>query len=274
MRAVGRESTPMASLSRSFGAVRGRTLILCLPGSPRGALGIARRGGAAAGAQPRDGGWPDRPRRVSELIPLYPLAAVVFLGAGALFALQMARHLRVFATARAVTVTDRAESRFDALIRYAIIQIRMFRDPASGMSHLVIFWGFVILSLGTLDRIFFGLVHDILAAPLDGWLWRLLLLTQNLLIVGVLGAVTFSIARRLLARPRRMTLSRDGIVILLLIGAVVATELLRGGVPDRGPRRPRRRLGLRGERALCSRSPPSPATTPPRSTPATRSSSG
>jgi molybdenum cofactor synthesis domain-containing protein len=37
MRAVGRASTPMASLSRSFGAVRGRTLILALPGSPRGA---------------------------------------------------------------------------------------------------------------------------------------------------------------------------------------------------------------------------------------------
>jgi Fe-S oxidoreductase len=162
---------------------------------------------------------------VSELIPLYPLAAVVFLGAGALFALQMARHLRVFATARPVTVTDRAESRFDALIRYAIVQIRMFRDPASGMSHLVIFWGFVILSLGTLDRIFFGLVHDIVSAPLGGWLWRLLLLVQNLLIVGVIAAVTFSIARRLLARPRRMTLSRDGILILLMIGAVVTTEL-------------------------------------------------
>jgi Fe-S oxidoreductase len=162
---------------------------------------------------------------VIELIPLYPLAAVVFIGSGALFALQMARHLRIFATARPVTVTDRAESRFDALIRYAIVQIRMFRDPASGMSHLVIFWGFIILSLGTLDRIFFGLVHDIVSAPLDGWLWRLLLLGQNLLIVGVLAAVTFSIARRLLARPRRMTLSRDGIVILLLIGAVVTTEL-------------------------------------------------
>jgi molybdenum cofactor synthesis domain-containing protein len=38
MRAVGRESTPLASLSRSLGAVRGRTLILCLPGSPRGAV--------------------------------------------------------------------------------------------------------------------------------------------------------------------------------------------------------------------------------------------
>ena len=32
-----------------------------------------------------------------ESIPFYPLAAVLFLGAGLLFALQMARHLRVFA---------------------------------------------------------------------------------------------------------------------------------------------------------------------------------
>ena len=38
MRAEGRTHTPLASLSRSLGAVRGRTLVLCLPGSPKGAL--------------------------------------------------------------------------------------------------------------------------------------------------------------------------------------------------------------------------------------------
>ena len=38
MRAFGRGSTPLASLSRSFGAVRGGTLILSVPGSPRGAI--------------------------------------------------------------------------------------------------------------------------------------------------------------------------------------------------------------------------------------------
>lgn len=36
MRAEGRAHTPLASLSRSFAAVRGQTLILCLPGSPGG----------------------------------------------------------------------------------------------------------------------------------------------------------------------------------------------------------------------------------------------
>jgi molybdenum cofactor synthesis domain-containing protein len=38
MRAEGRTHTPLASLSRSFAAVRGQTLIICVPGSPRGAM--------------------------------------------------------------------------------------------------------------------------------------------------------------------------------------------------------------------------------------------
>jgi len=36
MRAAGRRSTPLASISRSFAAVRDETLIVCLPGSPGG----------------------------------------------------------------------------------------------------------------------------------------------------------------------------------------------------------------------------------------------
>jgi molybdopterin adenylyltransferase len=38
MRADGRRSTPLASLSRSVVGVRGGSLIVNLPGSPRGAL--------------------------------------------------------------------------------------------------------------------------------------------------------------------------------------------------------------------------------------------
>ena len=38
MRAAGRKSTPLADLSRSFAGARGSTLVIALPGSPRGAL--------------------------------------------------------------------------------------------------------------------------------------------------------------------------------------------------------------------------------------------
>jgi molybdopterin adenylyltransferase len=38
MRSAGRRSTPLADLSRSLGGVLGRTLVVAVPGSPRGAL--------------------------------------------------------------------------------------------------------------------------------------------------------------------------------------------------------------------------------------------
>jgi Fe-S oxidoreductase len=161
-----------------------------------------------------------------ERVPLYPLAPVVFLVAALLFGLQMARHLRVFATARPVTVTDRPEERFRSLFVHSIAQVRMFRELDAGLLHAAIFWGFIILTVGTADRVTFGLVHAVIALPFDGWLWRLLLPVQNLLAVSVLAAVAYALFRRLVSRPRRLTLSKDGLTILFLIAGVVVTELL------------------------------------------------
>ena len=102
----------------------------------------------------------------------------------------------------------------------------MFRDPSAGVMHAAIFWGFLVLTIGTLDRIAFGLVHSVLGWPLDGWPWRVTLALQSLLAVTVLVAIGWALMRRLIVRPRRLTLSRDGLVILVLIGGVVLSELL------------------------------------------------
>src|SRR5918997_3370877 len=137
-----------------------------------------------------------------ERVPLYPLAPVVFLVAAIVFGLQMARHLRVFARARPVTVNDHPEERFRALFVHSIAQVRMFRELDAGLFHAAIFWGFIILTVGTADRVTFGLVHTVLGLPFDGWLWRLLLPVQNLLAVSVLGAVAYALFRRTVSRPR------------------------------------------------------------------------
>jgi len=163
---------------------------------------------------------------VTELVPVYPLAPAVFALALALFGLQMARHLRIFARSRPAAVGDEPE-RLRSLFVYSIAQVRMFRDVDAGLLHGAIFWGFVILTVGTADRVSFGLVHDIIGAPFEGLLWQLLVLGQNLFVIFVLAAVGWALFRRLIWRsPRRLTLSRDGVVILLLIGGVVMTEWL------------------------------------------------
>lgn len=159
-----------------------------------------------------------------EQVPLYPLAPLLFAVAAVGFALLMARHLRVFSYARPIAIGDEP-GRLGSLMKYAIVQVRMFRDLDAGIMHATIFWGFVILTVGTADRVTFGLVHTVLSAPLDGWLWRLLLLGQNMFVIGVLVMVGYALFRRLVWKhPRRTTLSRDGVVILLLIGGVVTTE--------------------------------------------------
>ena len=142
-----------------------------------------------------------------------------------LFALLMARHLRVFAYARPARHVGDEPGRLPSLFVYAIVQVRMFRDLDAGLLHAAIFWGFVILTVGTADRVTFGLIQTVVRPLLDGWLWRLLILGQNIFILTVLVAVAYALFRRLVWRyPRRTTLSRDGIIILLLIGGVVMTE--------------------------------------------------
>ena len=177
-----------------------------------------------------------------EHVPLYPLAPVLFIAAVVLFTLLMSRHLRVFAYARGAANVGDEPGRLTSLIKYAIVQVRMFRDLDAGLLHAAIFWGFVILTVGTFDRVSFGLVEKIVRPLLDGWLWRLLVLGQNVFILTVLAAVAYALFRRLVWRyPRRTTLSRDGVVILLLIGGVVLSEwfaeafrLAAYGDPDAG----------------------------------------
>lgn len=165
---------------------------------------------------------------MTEIVPLAPLAPLVALFAAAVFLLRIGRHLRVAAAVRPGTPFggDAPGRGVADIVRHGILQPRMLRDPVAGLVHLAIMWGFVLLTVGTLDRITLGTVGRLLAAPAEGALWHAILALQSLAALLVLGAVGVALGRRLVTRPRRLTLSRDGIVILLLIATIVSTETL------------------------------------------------
>nr|MBA2382158.1 (Fe-S)-binding protein [Chloroflexota bacterium] len=162
-------------------------------------------------------------------VPAYPLAFVVFWGAAAMFALAMARHLRVFAAARPSVEQPRPFGdigrRLGGLVQYALIQTRMFKDPRAGLMHAGIFWGFVLLTIGTANVVTGGVIETILSAPFDGALWTAISAMQNVVAVIVIVSILWAFERRLISRPRRLTFNRDALLILGMIGGVVATEL-------------------------------------------------
>jgi Fe-S oxidoreductase len=161
-------------------------------------------------------------------VPLYPLVFPLFWGAVVFFCLAMARHLRVFAAVRAEGPNPFTEvpRRFVGLIRYAFIQTKMFKDVRAGLMHAGIFWGFVLLTIGTANVVTGGIIEQVLSIPFDGLLWTFISAVQNVVAVIVLVSIAWAYFRRLVTRPRRLTFNRDALVILAMIGGVVATELL------------------------------------------------
>jgi len=162
-----------------------------------------------------------------EHVPAYPLVFVLFWGAALFFVLAMARHLRVFAAVRAEgpSPLDDIPARLTGLIQYAFIQTKMFKDPRAAVLHLGIFWGFILLTVGTVNVVTGGLAQAIISWPLDGVLWMAVLAMQNVVAVGVLIAIAWAFERRLISRPPRLTYNLDALIILAMIGGLVAAEL-------------------------------------------------
>jgi Fe-S oxidoreductase len=159
-------------------------------------------------------------------VPFYPLVFPLFWGAVAFFCLAMARHLRVFAVARTASPTDHPLTRLAGTVRYGLVQTRMFRDPRAGLMHAGIFWGFILLTIGTANIVTGGLIEAVISIPFDGMLWAAVMAMQNAVAIVVLVSIGYAIWRRVVERPARLTLNRHALLILGLIGAVVAFELL------------------------------------------------
>src|SRR6478609_713572 len=119
-------------------------------------------------------------------VPLYPLVFPVFWGAALFFTLAMARHLRVFAAAHNASPTDRPLARLAGTIRYGLVQTRMFRDLSAGVMHFAIFWGFILLTIGTANVVTGGFVVVLLEIPFAAALRVAVTTMENVVAVVVL----------------------------------------------------------------------------------------
>jgi Fe-S oxidoreductase len=122
---------------------------------------------------------------------------------------------------------DEIPARIRGVVDFALIQRRMFRDPFAGIYHILIFWGFVVLSVRTTQLVIEGL--------LPGWLFPLGPLapyyetSKDLFELLVLVGVGMGLFRRFFARPARLDATTEGWAILLLIGSLMVTDLLADG---------------------------------------------
>jgi len=127
--------------------------------------------------------------------------------------------------------TNEPWTRLRNVLVIGIGQSKILRDPLAGALHASVFWGFIVLTLGTAEILIRGVIpafgfDALLPAPLYG----LFLVSQELFAGLVLVAVTLLLYRRLVIKPRRLqgdkVHSGDAVFILSMIAALMITLLV------------------------------------------------
>src|SRR5919202_1185022 len=129
----------------------------------------------------------------------------------------------------------RAEDRFDHPLQrlknvlvIAIFQKKILRDPVAGPMHALIFWGFIVITAGTIELFLQGIFPAFsYRFFLPAWAYRGYSVSQDVFGVLALGAVGFALYRRLVAHPRRLEGDglehTDALIILSAIAGLMVT---------------------------------------------------
>ena len=121
------------------------------------------------------------------------------------------------------------------VLRVAIGQSKLLRDPVAGAVHAMIFWGFLVLLAAVVESVVEGLIPGGNIAWL-GPVYSVLTLSQDIFCVIILIGVLWAFWRRYVQRVPRLqgdkAESRDASFILLLIGVIVSSLLIMNGVRE------------------------------------------
>ena len=166
------------------------------------------------------------------------LFAVLIFGTFGFFAFNLRRIWAHINTVKGAEEnrTDNPIGRAINVIKFGVGQKKMFKEAKAGVMHALIFWGFVAVSLGTIDTIFFGITTygfmDVLGA--DSGLYYAYLALQDLGNMAVVVGILWAIGRRKFAPPARLAslsdeAKKDAYIVLSFILGLVLTTLMHMG---------------------------------------------
>jgi hypothetical protein len=93
-------------------------------------------------------------------------------------------------------------------------QKAVLKKKSAGIMHATIFWGFLIISIGTLEQFVTTLYQPANFQFIGSFAYSALVLVQDVFTLAVLLAVLYACYRRFLVRPEGLGKSTDGIYLV------------------------------------------------------------
>jgi Fe-S oxidoreductase len=157
-------------------------------------------------------------------------AFILTLGAG-FFALNVQRLVGYMQIGKSDDRSDHPLVRLKNVLTIGIAQTKIFRDPVAGAMHATIFWGFMVLTAGTVEILIQGVFSKFsYALLLPKLVYQLYAMSQDGFAALVIAAIAFAFYRRLVLHPKRLEGDKlehtDALIILGMIGGLMVTLLL------------------------------------------------
>jgi Fe-S oxidoreductase len=159
---------------------------------------------------------------VGQLLVLALIAVAV-----GLFAWQIARLYQLLRSGAAAERHGDVGTRAGYVGKLVLGQSRMFAKPAIGVAHFLIFWGFILLALGAVERLLAGVLGGFRLPFIGRAHWFIAL--NDLIAFIVVLAILYAAYRRLVIRPWHLTTLPDALIILAAIGGHLSALLLSEG---------------------------------------------
>ena len=136
---------------------------------------------------------------LENILFIVALAAAVFL-----FSKNLKAIIRNINLGKDVDISDNKSARWKKMILVAIGQSKMVAKPVSGLMHIVVYAGFIIINIEVLEIIIDGILgtHRVFAAPLGGFYDFLIGSFEVLAILVLLACVAFLIRRNVMKIKR------------------------------------------------------------------------
>jgi Fe-S oxidoreductase len=123
---------------------------------------------------------------------------------------------------------DNSEDRIRGFFKYVIGQRKVLAEPA-GIAHFIIFYGFIVISIGALDFFFYHLTGGTHLPLLgsDGFVF-----IHEMMNILVLVALAIAVIRRYVIKPMRLDATLEAGLIVGMISVLILSDFLFWGAVD------------------------------------------
>jgi len=153
---------------------------------------------------------------------------LTIVGVGAVV-FSLSRRFQLLKSGRADNRFDRLGERFKHMMVYAFGQKKMFDDPVAGFYHLLIFYGFLVVSLRTVTMVIEGLFAGWEMPLLDSPLGHAYLFSKDIFELLVLVGLAVAIWRRGIQKKERVIQSWGAWLVIGFIAILMITDLTSEG---------------------------------------------